>query len=196
MVPTITSIDAASTAGRLAYARPLSRTIFALLMRCCTAALCAALIAPVALAQEKTSTQGAGKPQSAKPKPAGVQPQKPAAGAQQGASAEVDSAGVKAIEAIFACVAQGLPEGWRRAWVIVSELSGGDKERTFEGRFFVSLEAKGEKRWDFVPCNAREVAERVYGLNDFLELEKRQWKVATLLFTHDGKFELKYDYTK
>lgn len=47
-----------------------------------------------------------------------------------------------------------------------------------------------------VPCNAREVAERVYALNDFLEPERRRWKAATLVFTGDGKFELKYDYGK
>ena len=28
------------------------------------------------------------------------------------------------------------------------------------------------------------------------EPEKRKWKVATLIFTSDGKFEIKYDYTK
>jgi len=78
----------------------------------------------------------------------------------------------------------------------VTELSGSGRERTFEGRFEVSLESAGDKHWKFVPCNSRDVAERVYRLNEFLEPEKRQWKVATLLFTHDGKFELKYDYGK
>lgn len=111
-------------------------------------------------------------------------------------SSEENSAGVQAIEQIYACVAQGLPDGWQRAWVTVTELSGTGKERTFEGRFTVSMEAAGDKRWDFVPCNARNVAERVYGLNDFLEPGKRQWKVATLLLTPDRKFELKYDYAR
>ena len=46
------------------------------------------------------------------------------------------------------------------------------------------------------PCDAKEVAQDVYKLNDFLEYDKRQWKVATLIFTNDGKFEIKYDYTK
>jgi len=47
-----------------------------------------------------------------------------------------------------------------------------------------------------MPCDARDVAQRVYKLNDFLEPEKRLWKVATLTFTSDGKFEIKYDYLK
>lgn len=167
-----------------------------MLKQCCSAALCVSLLVPVAWGQDKPAAPSVSKPQATKPKAAGAQPQKGAAEPQRGSAAEADSAGVKAIEEIFACVAQGLPDGWRRAWVTVTELSGGDKERTFEGKFQVSLENAGEKRWDFVPCNARAVAERVYSLNDFLEPDKRQWKVATLLFTNDGKFELKYDYTR
>ena len=121
------------------------------------------------------------------PKPAAKSPQRPTT---------QDNPGVKAVEKIFACVAEGLPEGWRRAWVIVTELSGDEKERTFEGKFHYSLDAAGANPAALVPCNAREVAERVHALNDFLEPEKRQWKVATLNFTSDGKFEIKYDYVK
>ena len=167
-----------------------------MLKQCCSAALCAGLLVPVAWGQDKPAAPSVSKPQAAKPKASSAPLQRPAAEPQQGSAAEADSAGSKAIEEIFACVAQGLPDGWQRAWVTVTELSGSREERTFEGRFQVSLESTGETRWDFVPCNARSVAERVYGLNDFLEPEKRQWKVATLLFTRDGKFELKYDYTR
>ena len=172
--------------------------IFNMLKQCCNAALCAGLLLliPVAWGQDKPAAPGASRPQAVKPRASSAQPQKPAAEPQQGSAAEADSAGVKALEGIFACVAQGLPGGWQRAWVTVTELSGSSKERTFEAKFQVSLESVGEKRWDFVPCNARAVAEGVCGLNDFLEPEKRQWKVATLLFTQDGKFELKYDYTR
>ncbi len=111
-------------------------------------------------------------------------------------AAEQDNPGVKEVEKVFACVATGLPEGWRRAWVVVTELSGDDKERTLEGKFQYSLDAAGANPVNLVPCNARDVAQRVYKLNDFLEPEKRQWKVATLIFTSDGKFEIKYDYVK
>lgn len=167
-----------------------------MLKQFCSAALCAGLLVPVAWGQDKPAAPSVSKPQAAKPKAFTAAPRKPAAEPLRGSAAEADSAGVKAVEEIFACVAQGLPEGWQRAWVIVTELSGNSQERTFEGRFQVSLESAGEKRWDFVPCNTRSVAEGVYGLNDFLEPAKRQWKVATLLFIHDGKFELKYDYPR
>jgi hypothetical protein len=124
--------------------------------------------------------------------PATSTPSKPAAKA----AAEEDNPGVKAVEKIFGCVADGLPKEWRRAWVVVTELSGDDKERNFEGKFFYSLDDAGAKPVALVPCNAREVAQGVYKLNDYLEFEKRNWKVATLVFTTDGKFEIKYDYTK
>ena len=123
-----------------------------------------------------------------KPKPAAAAPQKPAA--------EEANAGDKAVEQIFNCVAAGLPKEWRRAWVVVTELGGDDKERRFEGKFEYSLDAAGKDPKALAPCNAREVAENVYKLNDFLEPDKRKWKVATLIFTSDGKFEIKYDYTK
>ena len=130
-------------------------------------------------------------------KPAPAKPaSKSAAKSAQKPAAQEDSDGVKAVEKIFACVAEGLPKEWRRAWVIVSELSGDDKERSFEGKFFYSLDAAGAKPVALVPCNARETAQGVYKLNDFLDYEKRGWKVATLVFTSDGKFEIKYDYAK
>ena len=112
------------------------------------------------------------------------------------AAEEEDNPGVKAVEKIFGCVAEGLPKEWRRAWIVVTELSGDDKERNFEGKFFYSLDDAGAKPVALVPCNAREVAQGVYALNDYLEFEKRRWKVATLVFTTDGKFEIKYDYVK
>jgi len=129
-------------------------------------------------------------------KPPASTPSKPAAKAAKKPAADEDNPGVKAVEKIFGCVAEGLPKEWRRAWVVVTELSGDDKERNFEGKFFYSLDDAGTKPVALVPCNAREVAQGVYSLNDYLEYEKRNWKIATLLFTSDGKFEIKYDYTK
>ena len=120
-----------------------------------------------------------------KPKPSAAAPQKPAA--------EETNAGEKAVEEIFGCIAAGLPKEWRRAWVVVTELGSGEKERKFEGKFEYSLDDAGKDPKPLAPCNAREVAENVYKLNDFLEPEKRQWKVATLTFTSDVKFEINYD---
>ena len=154
------------------------------LLRSLAAALACA-IAFAANAQMKTDKPaGTG----IKPKPAAEAPKKPAA--------EDANAGEKAVEKIFACIAAGLPKEWRRAWVIVTELEGGDKERKLEGKFLYSLDATGTSPQPLAPCDAKEVAQGVFMLNDFLEYDKRKWKVATLIFTSDGKFEIKYDYTK
>jgi hypothetical protein len=150
------------------------------------AAACAAML-PAGVYAQATTDKPAGT--GLKPKAAAEAQPKPAA------PAEEENLGVKAVEKIFTCVAQGLPKEWRRAWVVVTELTGGDKERKFEGKFFYSLDDAGAKPVALVPCDPRTVAEGVYRLNDFLEPEKRQWKIATLSFTSDGKFEIKYDYT-
>jgi hypothetical protein len=169
--------------------------------RWCGAAMIAAtLCTATSWAQDKPATsqppaKAAASPPKASVKPPAKKTEKSAPGKSNSTSTS-ESDGERALQEIFACVAQGLPEGWKRAWVVVTELSGDGKERTFEGRFQVSMDATGDKRWNFVPCNTRDVAERVYRLNDFLEPEKRAWKVATLQFMSDGKFELKYDYTR
>jgi hypothetical protein len=122
-----------------------------------------------------------------KPKAAAAQ-KKPAQGEEE--------PGVKEIRKIFDCLAASLPGEWRRAWVVVTEIASDGRERSFEGKFYYSLDPEGAKPANLVPCNAREVAEGVYALNEFLEPERRQWKVATLVFLSDGKFELKYDYAQ
>ena len=78
-----------------------------MLKQCCSAVFWVSLIVPVAWAQDKPAAPGASKPQAAKPKASSAKTQKQAAEPQKGSVAETDSAGVKAIEEIFACVAQG-----------------------------------------------------------------------------------------
>ncbi len=122
---------------------------------------------------------------------------KPAAKSAQKPPTTVDSeANIKAVEKIFQCIAEGLPKDWRQARVVVTELSGSDKERNFEGKFEYSTQADGGKPEPLKTCDPREVAQGVYELNEFLSPEKRKWKVATLTFTSDGKFEIKYDYVR
>jgi hypothetical protein len=183
----MTGMDSVLAAQRVAAGlrhgvRPAGRNAYSRVLRalCCGAAVSMLLAAAGASGQEKV------------PPPGGTRP--PAAKAASPASPADEPA--DAIDRIFACVAQGLPEGWRRAWVTVTELSTKGDERVLEGHFQVSLEPRGDQRWDFVPCNARAVAEDVYHLNAYLSPEKRHWKIATLLFTNDGKYELRYEYAK
>jgi len=97
------------------------------------------------------------------------------------------------IEAIFACLSPGLPNEWKKAWIVLSETGPG---RGLEAKFFYSDKAADERGEPLVPCNAREVADRVLSLNELLPPEKRHWREARLLITSDGAYELKYDYPK
>lgn len=130
------------------------------------------------------------KPPGAKPPP------KPAVEAKRKSAAAVETERAEAVLRIFECLATGLPRQRRRGWAEIVETAADGKEHSFEGKFYYLPEAEGAEPAALVPCSAREVAERVYALNDFLEPEQRRWKAATLVFTGDGKFELKYDYGK
>lgn len=101
----------------------------------------------------------------------------------------------KTIEQIFACLALGLPKDWWRAWAeIVEREETAWNERSFESRSFYLTDAERTKAQDLKPCDAKEVAELTFSLNQFLDPEKRRWKLARLTFGRDGSFELKYDY--
>jgi hypothetical protein len=97
------------------------------------------------------------------------------------------------IEAIFACLSPGLPNEWKKAWIVLSEAGPG---RGLDAKFFYSDKPGDERGEPLVPCNAREVADRVLGLNELLPPDKRHWREARLLITSDGAYELKYDYPK
>jgi len=101
----------------------------------------------------------------------------------------------KAIERVFECLAAGLPKDWWRAWVEIAEREETAwNERSFESRYFYLTDAERNKPLDLKPCDAKEVAELTFSLNQFLDPDKRRWKIATLEFNRDGSFQLKYDY--
>ena len=160
-------------------------------------ALVAGLFAAETLAQSGITPQrkprvGLRAPEPEKPAAKPATETKPQAA--QGNAADEDSPGVRAVEEIFTCLAAGLPKEWRRAWAVVTDVGGDGRERSFDGRFFYSLEADGSKPLALVPCSAEDAARRVHALNDFLEFDKRNWKTCTLTFSSEGKFDLKYDY--
>lgn len=97
------------------------------------------------------------------------------------------------IENIFACLSPGLPNEWKKAWIVLAE-PGAD--RKLDAKFFYAVSATDEKGESFVPCNVKAVADSVYGLNDLLRPEQRRWRSARLLITSDGDYELTYDYPK
>lgn len=97
------------------------------------------------------------------------------------------------IENIFACLSPGLPNEWKKAWIVLAEPG---PDRKLDAKFFYAVTAADDKGEAFVPCNAKAVADSVYGLNDLLAPEQRRWRAARLVITNEGSYELKYDYAR
>jgi len=132
------------------------------------------------------------------PKP-GAKPPATKAPAKQPAKPNTASADEaersRIIERVFECLASGLPQDWWRASVeIVEKGQAAWNEHTFESRYSYLTDTERTKAQDLKPCDAKEVAELTFSLNQFLDPDKRRWKLARLTFSRDGSFELKYDY--
>lgn len=97
----------------------------------------------------------------------------------------------KLVEQIFSCLAPGLPQDWKKTWVVVSS-SGA----AVTAKFLVTTSYRDEDAEEFVPCNAQEITRRIAGLSDALPPEQRLWKSARLAIDSEGEYELKYDYAR
>jgi hypothetical protein len=102
----------------------------------------------------------------------------------------------KAIQAIYDCLAAGLPKDWQRAWVVVTEIADTGKARRFESQSFYAESSSAVAGKPLKTCGAETVAKGVIALGAELPAEQRRWKEARLTFTSDGKFNLNYDYGK
>jgi hypothetical protein len=102
----------------------------------------------------------------------------------------------KAIQEIYDCLAVGLPSGWKKAWVVVTELAEAGKERRYESKSFYAVSAADKAGKPLDTCGAESVARGVFTLSADLPAEQRRWKAAKLTFTSEGKFDLHYDYGK
>jgi hypothetical protein len=94
------------------------------------------------------------------------------------------------VEQIFSCLASGLPQDWKRTWVVVSA------DAAVPAKFYVTSTYRDEDAEEFVPCNVQEIARRIVKLNDALPPDQRHWKTARLAINSEGEFELKYNYAK
>ena len=102
----------------------------------------------------------------------------------------------KAIQKIFECLAVGLPQGWTRAWVVVTEIADAGKERRFESQSFYADSPAAVAGKPLATCGAEVVARGVIALSADLPAEQRRWKKARLTYSSEGKFDLAYDYGK
>jgi hypothetical protein len=97
----------------------------------------------------------------------------------------------RTVEQIFSCLAPGLPQDWKRTWVVVTAAEG-----AMAAKFFVTSTFRDEDAEEFVPCNPQELTRRIAGLSDALPPEQRRWKSARLAIDTEGDYELQYDYGK
>ena len=97
----------------------------------------------------------------------------------------------KLVEQIFSCLAPGLPQDWKRTWVVV-----GSAEAAVATKFFFTSTYRDEDAEEFVPCNVQEITRRITGLSDALAPAQRRWKSARLAIDSEGEYELVYDYAK
>ena len=129
-------------------------------------------------------------------------PQKPAAGtaAQQDpapAPAPGQEPDPKIIEGIMACLGQGLPEGWKKAWFVISEIGreADGSKRQYEGNFFYATDPEDRKGRPFKPCGANRIVDGLLALNAYLQPSQRRWTGVTMTFLIDGRYEAAYDFT-
>jgi hypothetical protein len=103
----------------------------------------------------------------------------------------------KDLEQILACMAAGLPQGWKKTWVVVTDTGTVRGTRNFEAQFFYAMREADTRGVPLKPCNSQQVAEAVYALNKYLpSFEQRQWKEAKLVFSDEGRYNLSYDYSR
>ncbi len=103
----------------------------------------------------------------------------------------------KILEGLFTCIAEGLPEGWKKTWFVIRE-TGRSKDglqRSFAADFFYATNVNDRKGRPLKPCGPERVLEAVGALNDYLPENQQRWTGATFSFMKDGKFEAKYDFT-
>jgi hypothetical protein len=134
------------------------------------------------------------------PKPA-AEAQKPPAEAAKSEPAPARRPGQepdpKILEGLFACIAEGLPEGWKKTWFVIRQTaeSADRLERSFAADFFYATNVNDRKGRPLQPCGPDRILEGVGALNDYLPENQQRWTGATFSFMRDGKFQAQYDYT-
>ena len=116
-----------------------------------------------------------------------------AAGVAAAQQANEDEVG--AVGAIYRCLAQGLPENWGRAHVLVTLPAPGADEGNV--KYFSAPEGSPDKLDPFVPCDPAVPGQIMLELRKTLPAERQGWTGAQLeLVRNSGTFRITYDYPK
>lgn len=122
--------------------------------------------------------------------PSGASAAAPAPPARNPATAEPDA---DAIQQVFNCMSEGLPEKWQHSWVIATETRRNESSRDFEAVFRYAEVETDTTGTRFAPCGSETLPMDIIRVNAALA---RQWREIRLDFYRDGRFELRYDNPK
>jgi hypothetical protein len=102
---------------------------------------------------------------------------------------------VGAVSAMFQCLAEGLPENWGRAHVLVTLPEPG--AGTGNVRYLVAPEGSPDKIDAFAPCDPAVPARIMIKLRETLPADRQGWIGAQVEFVRTGSsFRITYDYPK
>ena len=102
---------------------------------------------------------------------------------------------IGAISAMFQCLAEGLPENWGRAHVLVTLPEPGALNGNV--RYLTAPQGALDKIDPFSPCDPAVPARIMIKLRETLPADKQGWTGAQVEFTRESStFRITYDYPK
>lgn len=111
-----------------------------------------------------------------------------------GLAQEANATQLEAISEIASCMAQGLPQDWAAAHMIVELERPGDS--TGKVRYIATRKDAEDKFEPFTPCDTERPPVVLIGLRKLEPAERRGWTTARLVVERDGRFRLNYDFPK
>lgn len=105
---------------------------------------------------------------------------------------EANATQMEAISEIFRCMAQGLPQDWASAHLIVDLERPGDS--TGKVRYLVFRKDAEDKPESLAPCDTDGPPKALIALREQEPVERRGWTTVRLVFERDGNFRLNYDF--
>jgi hypothetical protein len=105
---------------------------------------------------------------------------------------EANATQMETITEIFRCLAQGLPQDFESAHMIVELEHPGDS--TGKVRYLVFRKDAADKPESFTPCDTDAPPRALIGLREQEPAERRGWTTARLVLERDGNFRLNYDF--
>jgi hypothetical protein len=105
---------------------------------------------------------------------------------------EANATQMEVISEIFRCMAQGLPQDWASAHMIIDLAQPGDS--TGKVRYLVFRKDADDKPEFFTPCDSDGPPKALIALREREPVERRGWTTARLVLERDGNFRLNYDF--